>query len=456
MSFSKDFLWGAATAAYQIEGAYNEAGKGESIWDMFCRKEGAIKEGHDGKQACDHYNRIDEDIALMKSIGIKAYRLSLSWPRILPNGVGEVNQAGLDFYSDLIDKLIAAGVEPIITLYHWDLPKTLFMKGGWLNRNIAEDFANYAKICVEAFADRVEKWITLNEPQCFVFLGHSAGVHAPGLELPLKECLQAGHHALLAHGKAAIAMREVSPKIKIACAPMGLFKLPASENPEDIEAARKASFHVDGNHGFWTSWWYDPIYLGYYPQQGWEEFGDNVPQVEEGDMQIISTEMDYLATNFYMGDQVKAEGDSWALTPEDPSIPKTAFDWKVTPSLLYWGPRFLYERYGKEIMITENGFSQHDVIAEDGAVHDQNRILYTKQYLSHLQRAVEENVPVTGYMHWSLMDNFEWGEGYTQRFGLTYINYETGERTIKDSGYWYRDLIDSNGALLKEAELTLV
>lgn len=456
MSFSKDFLWGAATAAYQIEGAYNEAGKGESIWDMFCRKEGAIKEGHDGKQACDHYNRIDEDVALMKSLGIKAYRLSLSWPRILPNGVGEVNQAGLDFYSDLIDKLIAAGIEPIITLYHWDLPKTLFMKGGWLNRNIAEDFANYAKICVEAFADRVEKWITLNEPQCFVFLGHSAGVHAPGLELPLKECLQAGHHALLAHGKAAIAMREVSHKIKIACAPMGLFKLPASENPEDIEAARKASFYVDGDHGFWTSWWYDPIYLGHYPEQGWEEFGANVPEIEEGDMEIISSEMDFLATNFYMGDEVKAEGNSWTLTPEDPSIPKTAFDWKVTPSLLYWGPRFLYERYGKEIMITENGFSQHDVIAEDGAVHDQNRILYTKQYLSHLQRAVEENVPVTGYMHWSLMDNFEWGEGYTQRFGLTYINYETGERTIKDSGYWYRDLIDSNGALLKEAELTLV
>ncbi|EDM24761.1 beta-glucosidase [Lentisphaera araneosa HTCC2155] len=456
MSFSKDFLWGAATAAYQIEGAYKEAGKGESIWDMFCRKEGAIKEGHDGKKACDHYNRIDEDIALMKSLGIKAYRLSLSWPRILPNGVGEVNHAGLDFYSDLIDKLIAAGIEPIITLYHWDLPKTLFMKGGWLNRNIAEDFANYAKICVEAFADRVEKWITLNEPQCFVFLGHSAGVHAPGLELPLKECLQAGHHALLAHGKAAIAMREVSHKIKIACAPMGLFKLPASENSEDIEAARKASFHVDGDHGFWTSWWYDPIYLGHYPQQGWKEFGDNVPQVEEGDMEIISSEMDFLATNFYMGDEVKAEGDSWVLSPEDPSIAKTAFDWKVTPSLLYWGPRFLYERYGKEIMITENGFSQHDVIAEDGAVHDQNRILYTKQYLSHLQRAVEENVPVTGYMHWSLMDNFEWGEGYTQRFGLTYINYETGERTIKDSGYWYRDLIDSNGALLKEAELALV
>jgi beta-glucosidase len=453
MSFSKDFLWGVATAAYQIEGAWDEAGKGESIWDMFCRKPGAIKEGHDGKQACDHYHRINEDIDLMKTMGIKAYRLSISWPRILPNGTGQVNQAGLDFYSHLIDKLIIAGIEPIITLYHWDLPKTLFMKGGWLNRNIAEDFANYARICVDAFGDRVEKWITLNEPQCFIFLGHSAGVHAPGLDLPLKECLQAGHHALLAHGKAAIAMREVSDKIKIACAPMGLFKLPASDSPEDIEAARKASFHVDGDHGFWTSWWYDPIYLGHYPKQGWQEFGDDVPEIEAGDMKIISTEMDFLATNFYMGDEVKAQGDSWVLTPEDPNIPRTAFDWKVTPELLYWGPRFLYERYGKEIMITENGFSQDDNMSADGAIHDENRISYTQQYLRHLQRAVEESVPVTGYMHWSLMDNFEWGEGYTQRFGLTYIDYQTGKRTIKDSGYWYRDLIHSNGAILSEAEL---
>ncbi|WDE95386.1 GH1 family beta-glucosidase [Lentisphaera profundi] len=456
MSFSKDFLWGAATASYQIEGAWKEGGKGESIWDMFCRKSGAIKEGSDGKVACDHYHRIDEDIRIMQKIGIKAYRLSLSWPRIIPNGRGEVNQAGIDFYSDLIDKLLTAGIEPVITLYHWDLPQALFMKGGWLNRDIADDFAEYAKVCVESFADRIKHWITLNEPQCFIFLGHSAGVHAPGLQLPLRECLQAGHHALLAHGKATLAMRSVSQTIKIACAPMGLFKLPASESPEDIEAARKASFHVDGDHGFWTSWWYDPIYLGHYPQQGLEEFGEDAPKIQEGDMEIIATEPDFLGTNFYMGDEVRAEGDAWILTPEDPEQERTAFDWKITPSLLYWGPRFLYERYGKEVMITENGFSQLDVVSEDGCVHDLKRINYTRKYLQSLERAVSEGIPVTGYMHWSLMDNFEWGEGYTQRFGLTYVNYETGERIIKDSGFWYQKLIASNGDLLKQEDPSLV
>jgi len=452
--FPKEFLWGAAAAAYQIEGAKDADGKGPSVWDMFCQKPGAIHEAHDGATACDHYYRYGEDVALMKTLGIDAYRLSISWPRILPSGTGQPNEAGLAFYDRLIDALLEAGITPWVTLFHWDYPLALFQRGGWLNRDSADWFADYAALVARRLGDRVSNFFTLNEPQVYIGFGHLEGVHAPGIELPLSQMLLAGHHTLLAHGKAVQALRANAPaSLRVGFAPVGVIKLPRSNDESDIQLARDANFLVTERNSWNNAWWMDPVHLGEYPAQGLALFGADAPVPQDGDMKIISTPTDFLGLNIYQGTQIcPATSSSFGYEPVPYPIggPKTAFNWPVTPEALYWGPRFLAERYKKPIYITENGLSCRDWVARDGKVHDPARIDFTTRYLRELHRTIEDGTDVRGYFHWSIMDNFEWAAGYRERFGLIHVDYQTQKRTPKDSFDWYRAVIKSNGRELAQ------
>jgi beta-glucosidase len=447
MSFSKDFTWGVATAAYQIEGApYLEEG-GKSVWDMFCMRSGAIYEGNTGDIACDHLHRSQEDVSIMKEIGIKAYRFSISWPRVLPDGTGKVSEQGLAFYDRLVDSLLEAGIEPYATLFHWDFPYELYCKGGWLNRDSADWFAEYTKVMVDRLSDRVSRWMTINEPQCVITLGHEIGIHAPGDKLGKAECLRAAHHILLAHGRSVKTIRAYAKKTpSISWAPVGGIALPASESPEDIAAARAWTFDEGARDGFGNAWWYDPVFKGHYPQQAFESFGKCAPSIRNGDMEEISQPLDFFGTNIYQAPYVKAgAGGKPEKVQYKPGFPRTAFQWPVVPECLYWAPKFYYERYGKPIYITENGLACLDWVGVDGQVKDPQRIDYLNRHLANLKRASEEGVDIGGYFQWSLLDNFEWAEGYKMRFGLVHVDYETQKRTLKSSAYWYKDVINSNG-----------
>lgn len=451
-TFPEDFVWGAAAAAYQIEGSRLIEGKGASIWDMFCEKPGAIFEGHTGEVACDHYHRMPADVALMGQLGLGAYRLSISWPRVMPEGTGRINEKGLAFYDRLVDALLAQGIAPWVTLFHWDYPLALFHRGGWLNRDSADWFADYARVVTERLSDRVSHFFTLNEPQVYIGFGHLEGAHAPGIKLPLSQMLLAGHHTLLAHGKAVQAMRAAQKQpLQIGFAPVGLCKLPKSESAADVELARLATFMVTEKNSWMNSWWMDPVHLGAYPEQGREFFGRDAPEPRAGDMDIISTPTDFLGVNIYQGTVVEEDASSpfgFRDLPYPASGARTAFDWPITPEALRFGPRFLYERYKTPIYITENGLSCRDWVSLDGKVHDPGRIDFTSRYLKQLSRALADGADVRGYFHWSVMDNFEWAAGYRERFGLIHVDYQTQERTPKDSFYWYRGIIESNGASL--------
>lgn len=450
MQFPREFYWGAATASYQIEGAIAEDGRGPSIWDMYCRTPGAIYGSHTGDIADDHYHHFREDVALMREIGLGAYRFSLSWSRILPAGTGAVNARGLAFYDALVDALLEAGVEPFITLYHWDLPYDLYCRGGWLNRECADWFAEYTAVVVEKLSDRVTNWMTLNEPQCFIGLGMLDGTQAPGLKLAFPEMLRAGHHALLAHGKAVQTIRTQSKRpCHIGFAPVGVVKVPASERPEDIDAACRAMFSIT-DHGYWNNtWWMDPVYNGTYPADGLELFRDALPPIADDDLAQIHQPLDFCGANIYHGVYVRAgvDGNPEEL-PFPVGFPLNSMSWPVVPEALRWGPRFLYERYGLPIAITENGCANADWIALDGQVHDSQRIDYTQRYLIELAKAGEDGAKLLGYFHWSLMDNFEWAEGYKERLGLIFVDYPTQRRILKDSARWYRDVIATQGACL--------
>ena len=450
MSFPKDFVWGAASAAHQVEGAAFEDGKGLSIWDVFCKKPGAVHQGHTGNVACDHYHRTKSDIALMKDLGLRGYRLSISWPRIFPKGIGETNEAGLSFYDRLIDDLLAAGIEPFITLFHWDFPYDLYLKGGWLNRDSSDWFSDYATCIGARLSDRVTNWMTLNEPQSFIGIGHWEGKNAPGLQLPFSEMLLVGHNVLLAHGKSVQALRaSAKSEIQVGYAPVGVVRYPASEDPKDIEAARKATFAVDQKFPWNNSWWMDPVFLGHYPEDGMKLYGEDAPQIEDGDMETICQPSDFFAANIYSGQPVKADADGKAVpVPHGPGDPVNSMEWPVTPECLYWCPRFFYERYKKPIYVTENGFSNLDFVALDGKVHDQQRIDFAQRYLQCLRRAILDGVDVRGYFHWTLMDNFEWASGYNKRFGLIHVDFTTLSRTPKDSYHWYNQVISTNGGIV--------
>jgi len=451
--FPPSFVWGAAAASYQIEGAATEDGKGLSVWDMLCRKPGAIWEGHTGNVACDHYHRYAEDVALMQQIGLQAYRFSISWPRVLPDGVGKVSPAGLGFYDRLVDNLLEAGVAPYATLFHWDFPYALYCRGGWLNRDSADWFADYARVVVEALGDRVRDWMTLNEIQVFVGMGHLDGEHAPGDKLGMPEVLRVGHHAMLAHGKAVQAIRAASPgPCRVGWAPTTFPMIPVTESPEDIAAARMAMFSVAEEFAIWSNtWWLDPVFFGRYPEDGLRLFGAAAPPVQPGDMETISQPLDFCGFNIYQGSGVQAgpQGDPIPV-PRPVGYPKTSFNWPVTPEALYWGPRFMYERYGLPLFITENGLANADWVSLDGVVHDPQRIDFTRRYLLALERAIADGVDMRGYFHWSLMDNFEWANGYRERFGLIFVDYPTQRRVLKDSARWYAEVIASNGAKLHE------
>jgi len=451
-TFPKHFTWGAASAAYQIEGARSEDGKGASVWDMFCERPGAVLDGHTGAVACDHYHRLEQDVSLMRGLGIQAYRLSLSWPRIIPDGTGALNEKGLDFYERLVDALLARDITPWITLFHWDYPLELFHRGGWLNRDSADWFGDYVGRVVSRLSDRVTNYFTLNEPQVYIGLGHLEGIHAPGLKLPLSGMLRAGHHTLLAHGRAVQAARaHAKQELTLGYAPVALPKTPASNAPADIERAREATFCSKRRDGWTNSWWMDPVLLGHYPEGALDFYGPEAPEIRDGDMEIISQPIDILGVNIYESRVARARGDGKPGYQEGAlpvGGPRTAFNWPVTPEALYWGPRFLHERYGKPIYITENGLSGRDWVSLDGKVHDQHRIDFTTRYLQQLHASIQDGTDVRGYFHWSIMDNFEWAAGYHERFGLVHVDYETLKRTPKESFHWYRGVIESNGGTL--------
>ena len=450
MSFKKGFTWGVATAAYQIEGAWNEDGKGLSIWDVFSHDLNRISEGHTGDVACDHYHKFREDVQLMKQFGIRSYRFSICWTRIFPNGVGQINEKGIQFYSNLIDTLLECGIEPYITLFHWDYPYELYKKGGWLNDDSVQWFADYAAKIVGLYSDRVTNFITFNEPQTFLGAGYIAGDHAPGLKSTKRDLFQICHNVLKAHGAAVLAMRATARQpIRIGFASAGPSPFPVEETPENIEAVRQRFFRCpslrSGNVMWSASWWSDPIIFGRYPEDGLELYKDHLPEITEEDMKLISQPIDFYGQNIYHGRAMAADaqGKATPVTPKEGS-PKTAMQWPVTPQALYWGPRFLYERYKLPILILENGMAAHDTVSLDGKVHDSNRIDFLHRYLLALERAAEDGVDIDGYFLWSFMDNFEWAQGYTDRFGIVYVDYETQARIPKDSAYWYQSWIEAH------------
>ncbi|MBN2196327.1 MAG: beta-glucosidase [Polyangiaceae bacterium] len=452
MSFPETFVWGAAAASYQIEGAVDMDGKGVSTWDVFCQRPGVIWHGHTGGVACDHYHRYEEDVALMAEMGLRGYRLSVSWPRVMPEGTGRINDRGLDFYERLVDRLLASGIEPWITLFHWDFPQALYERGGWLNRDVADWFADYAAVLVSRLSDRVRHWMTLNEPQVFIGMGHRDGTHAPGIRLTPRELLRAAHHTLLAHGQAVRAIRAAARQpCAVGCAPVGQVTIPDGESPAEVAEARRLTFEMREPTLWTNTWWMDPIFFGRYPEDGLAAFGRDVPEVRDEDLRTIQQPLDFFGMNSYMGYLAssrlrhKAADDGWP-----PGHPRTACNWPVTPAILYWGPRFFHERYGLPIVITENGVSCRDWVSLDGAVHDPMRIDFIARHLRCLHRAVSEQIPVWGYFYWSIMDNFEWAEGYKERFGLVHVDSRTLERRLKDSGHWYRQVIATHGRVALE------
>lgn len=450
MGFPKNFLWGAASAAHQVEGAYHEDGKGLSIWNHFEHEQGNIHHSETADVACDHYHHYREDIALMKEIGLGSYRFSISWPRILPEGTGRVNEKGLKFYSELVDELLAAGIEPLVTLYHWDLPYELYKKGGWKNDNSPDWFEEYTKVVIDCLSDRVKYWMTFNEPQIFLSLGCQLALHAPFEQNDNAVLISMTKNILLAHGKAVKAIRENSKQqVSIGMAPTGDVYLPKDSTKDTIEEARRSSFALD-EFGYIMSntWWADPVFLGQYPEGAKELFGDQMYTFASEEWELVSQPLDFYGYNTYQGritQPVDPYGyDDYAYQ----GCPKSIFGWNVTPDALYWSSKFFYDRYQKPILITENGYSGSDWVALDGKVHDYNRIDFLNRYLLSLKKVVEEGVPVIGYHYWSIMDNFEWSSGYDQRFGMIHVDYQTLKRTVKDSAYWYHDVIVSNGNCL--------
>ncbi|KNX36235.1 GH1 family beta-glucosidase [Luteipulveratus halotolerans] len=441
------FTIGTATASYQVEGAVDEDGRGRSVWDTFCAEPGRIKNGETGETACDHYHRYAGDIALMKDAGFDAYRFSIAWPRVLPTGSGEVNAAGLDFYDRLVDELVAAGIAPAATLFHWDLPQALQDAGGWQSRETALRLADYAAIVGERLGDRVQMWMPLNEPMVVTMLGYATGLHAPGLQLGF-EALPVAHHLLLGHGLAVQALRSAG------CDSVGIASnhaptWPASSSDADREAA-------DLYDGLVNRLFADPVLTGAYP----EGFAEAMPGPVDDDLRIISTPLDWYGINCYAPSLVGAPGGS----PDGPAAvggapvpaglpfeprqiadhPTTDFGWPIVPSAMTEILVTFHERYGDAlppVYITESGCSFHDVVAADGGVHDERRVAYHREHLAAVATAIDTGVDVRGYFVWSLLDNFEWAEGYTERFGLVHVDFDSQVRTPKDSYRWFQQLI---------------
>jgi beta-glucosidase len=458
-AFPSNFIFGAATAAYQIEGAAHEDGRADSIWDTFCRVPGAVVNADNGDVACDHYHRYPDDVALMSNLGLQTYRFSTSWARVRPDG-GPVNPKGIDFYSRLVDELLEKNILPWLTLYHWDLPQALEEKGGWANRDTAFLFRDYAMSVHDALGDRVENWTTLNEPWCSSFLSYIGGEHAPGRQEPAAG-LAAGHHLLLAHGLGVQSLRERDASLGLGITLNLTVADPVDPTDTgDLDAVRR----IDGQ---FNRFFLDPIFRGSYPSDLLEDVAhlgfDAV--VQSGDLEIISTPIDALGVNYYHGELVSAHPSTLPMRTEAPSarpkrspfpaaenvhwhlrdLPLTAMQWEVQPEGL---TRLLtridaeYTRSpGVKLYVTENGAAYDDVVEEDGAVHDEERTEFLELHLGAILDAIEGGVPVHGYFYWSLMDNFEWAWGYDKRFGIVRVDYDTQERSLKDSATVYRRII---------------
>ncbi len=463
-SFPPEFTWGCATASYQIEGAVNEDGRGPSIWDTFSHTPGKTRDGDTGDVACDHYHRMPEDVALMDELGLQAYRFSIAWSRVIPTGSGEVNPAGLDFYSRLVDELLAKGISPVATLYHWDLPQPLDDEGGWTNRATAERFAEYAGVVGRALGDRVDVFTTLNEPWCAAYLGYSAGVHAPG-HTSNAESLAAVHHLNLAHGLGVEALRSEVPDGTRMSITLNLANVRGA-SAADADAVR----HVDGisNRIF-----LDPILRGSYPSDVLDDLRHITDWgfIKDGDTEKINAPIDVLGVNYYSPALVAAAtpellAEANSRTANDPhategpaaypgtdlavSLPQegpyTEMGWRIEPGSFSELLERVHRDYpGTPLMITENGAAFADAVADDGSVHDDDRIAYLDGHIGAVLDAIESGADVRGYFCWSLMDNFEWAHGYSKRFGIVRVDYPTGERTIKDSARWYGDVIARNG-----------
>jgi beta-glucosidase len=437
-AFPAGFEWGVATAAYQIEGAVAEDGRGESIWDTFCRQPGVIRDGDTGDVACDHYHRWAKDVALMADLGVTAYRFSIAWPRVQPGGRGPANQPGLDFYERLTDALLAAGITPVPTLYHWDLPQPLEDEGGWLNRDTASRFADYASLTAARLADRIGLWITLNEPFVVTAFGYALGIHAPGKAL-MAGALPTAHHQLLGHGLATAALRTAGAS-QVMITNNYSPAWPASDSAADVAAAK--AYDILQNRLFT-----DPVLTGRYPDLGAFGVGPGgLDCVRDGDLAAISVPVDGLGVNYYMPTRLSALPDSPLPFQMQPiaGYPVTAFGWPVVPAGLTELLLSLREWYGAAlppVYITENGCSVADEVTADRAVHDQARIDYLDGHLRAVHDAMGAGVDVRGFFQWTFTDNFEWTEGYRQRFGVVYTDFATQRRIPKDSFGWYRDLI---------------
>ena len=446
--FPDGFLWGVATSSYQIEGSPEADGKGRSIWDTFTHTPGKIDGGGTGDVACDHYRRWREDVDLIASLGVNAYRFSISWPRLYPTGRGRLERRGLDHYSRLIDALLERGVEPVVTLYHWDLPQALEEEGGWLNRDTSQRFAEYAATCFEAYGDRVRWWLTINEPWIVGLLGYLHGLHAPGYEGDVLGEVTVFHHLLLAHGRAVQQFRDAGKGGQIGLAPNLSPHFPASDDPADVEVSHASD-------GYVNRWFLDPIFRGSYPadmRRRYEELLGPLHFVHEGDLEVIAEPTDYLGINYYAPRVMEAvPGDSpwpWRVVVPDnvrttggytDGVARTEAGTPIVPAGLMDLLVRVRGDYGPvPIMITENGA----VFPEP--VHDERRSRFIRDHLAALHEAIEQGVPVVGYCHWSLLDNFEWKLGYAQRFGLVHVDYETLERTVKDSGRYYREIARRN------------
>jgi beta-glucosidase len=435
--FPPDFTWGAATASYQIEGAVNEDGRGESIWDRFCATPGKVRNGESGAIACDHYHRYAEDVALMRDLGLNAYRFSIAWPRILPQGRGQVNSPGLEFYDRLVDEILAAGIQPVATLYHWDLPQALEDQGGWTNRDTVDAFVDYTDAVTRRLGDRVRTWITHNEPWVVAWAGYGTGRHAPGRTDGEAGALLVAHHLLLSHGKALEVIRAAAPDAQAGITLNLGHVYPASSQPDDEAAARRAD-------GAANRWFLDPIFRGEYPEDMREVFRDNLPPIQDGDLQTIASPIDFLGVNNYSRSVVRAgpDGKPTQVRPEDSQY--TDMGWEVYPEGLYDLLMRLHRDYAPpRIYITENGAAFADVRTHDGMVRDPERQRFIESYVDAVRRAILDGAPVAGYFVWSLLDNFEWALGYWKRFGLIYVDYPTLERIPKESYNWYRSFIAS-------------
>jgi beta-glucosidase len=439
LRFPEGFLWGSATASYQIEGSPLADGAGASIWHTFSHQPGVIAGDHNGDVACDHYNRWREDIALMRELGMRAYRFSISWPRVFPAGYGAVNEPGLAFYDRLVDGLLEAGIEPMVTLYHWDLPQALQNEGGWSNPEIAGHFADYAEVTMRKLGDRVNKWITFNEPWVFHWVGSVLGIHAPG-QNDMAAALAGGHHTLRAHGLAVQRFRGIVPDGKIGITLSVQAHLPATDDARDVEAAARA-------RAFNNEWFVDPIVFGEYPAALREQFGELLPEITESDREIFRQPFDFLGLNYYTRNVQRAdENGFFRAATERPAGFYTSMDSEIYPAGLYHVLREFDSRYGLPLYITENGAGFYgETPAADGQVKDSERLLYLQGHLEMCHRAISEGVDLRGYLVWSLLDNFEWGFGYAMRFGIVRCDFETLERTPKLSALWLRRVMGENG-----------